>query len=288
MCRAFPPDCRRGYTTDISESAFFLSCPQDWLTYAFSHRVSSNVLPRWSVCPYWGVEPSFLSAGGRAALLLQYPVMSRASYPRASEGQVQCSMTWTPAAAILPTQHGPQQQLKAVCYHGLGGSIGHADHYDLGGSIALRQQQGLKWLTRPWASAEPLLVTGAMNHNPDPHLCSDAYPRGSTGHLDDIVPLIAWPYTTNMSPGVSTGPWHWYCLRWYHKLWPLTLTMIMVGPKTQILLSAEALVRTIPWPQVTVLNTEISMPMFEAQPLDTTTMVAGCYLDPGHLLGLRC
>lgn len=84
-----------------------------------------------------------------AALLLQYPVRGRANYPRASEGQFQCSMTWIPAATVLPTLHGPQQQLKAVCHHGLGGSLGHPNYYGLGGSIALRCQQGLKWLSRP-------------------------------------------------------------------------------------------------------------------------------------------
>lgn len=136
MCRAFSPDCHSGYTTDM----------QSQFSSSHTLRTGSPVPPPvgsalmcfpdevYVLCPYWWVEPSFPSAGRGAAVLLQYPVRGRATYPRASGGQVQCSMTRTPAAAILPTQHGPQQQLKAVCHHGLGGSTLATNHYGLGGS----------------------------------------------------------------------------------------------------------------------------------------------------------
>lgn len=54
-------------------------------------------------------------------------------------------------------RHGPQQQLWSGCYHGPGGSSGHPHQYDFDSSKALRQQHGLRQLSRPCASAQPLV-----------------------------------------------------------------------------------------------------------------------------------
>ena len=48
------------------------------------------------------------------------------------------------------------------------GSTGHPDQYGPSGSMTLGHQHGLKWLSRPWASAQSSVVTGAMDINSDP------------------------------------------------------------------------------------------------------------------------
>lgn len=53
-------------------------------------------------------------------------------------------------------------------HHGPGGGTDHPDQYGPGGSKTLGHQYGLRWLSRPWASARPPVATGAMDINPDP------------------------------------------------------------------------------------------------------------------------
>lgn len=64
----------------------------------------------------------------------------------------------------------------------LGGSAGHSDLCGSGGSMALRYQHGLRSWPGPWASAQPLVVPGAMGINVD---------FGCGKAIDSDVPLVA-------------------------------------------------------------------------------------------------
>lgn len=121
-------------------------------------------------------------------LLFQCPERVRASYPRASEGWGRLSMTldfqyalfllhgpptspWTPVAARTQTQTCPGQQFDPDDTMAPDGSTKHPDQYSPGGSKALGHQNGLRWLSRPWACDQPPGAIGNMDINPDPGCC---------------------------------------------------------------------------------------------------------------------
>ena len=66
------------------------------------------------------------------------------------------------------------------------------DQYGSWSGIALRHQHGLRWLTRPWVSAQPLVVTESMDINTYPGWCrtvgSDMALSSSPGPEDTMCP----------------------------------------------------------------------------------------------------
>lgn len=61
------------------------------------------------------------------------------------------------------SRHDLQRQLKPRCLHGPDSCTGHLDQYGPGSHLVLGHQHDLRWLTTPWISAEPLVVSRSMD-----------------------------------------------------------------------------------------------------------------------------
>lgn len=147
------------------------------------------------------------------------------------------------------------------CHHGSSSNkaTGHPDKYSSNSSKALKHQNDLRWLSRSQASAQPSLLTGALNINTDMALGSGPVPDDtvasgdSAGHLDRRGP------GSGMALVCQQG----------HRLWPRPWT------STQPLVALQAMdVNTDPswtwssaaaqpqmtsWPQVTAQTTQIGI-----------------------------
>lgn len=157
------------------------------------------------------VEPS---------LLLQCQARSRASYSGARERegldhygpQITAQMLlitlydnmdiiMTSAGPEIRTQTCPWEQLGTCHYHGPGGSTEHPNQYVPRGSKALGDQHGLRWLSRPPASTQPSVPTGAWTST---QILAPARPQESSPHMTKsnysephLVPLSEWPMIDN-------------------------------------------------------------------------------------------
>lgn len=168
--------------------------------------------------------------GAGPALHQQCPTRERACHPRANSAQpsdfnMHCSHkplwshgSWTssqtPAVEHHGPRHGSQQQFGLRCHHGLGGSPSHPDQYCPGGNKALKQQHGLRWLSRPRVSAQLSMARGGMNNNPTPGCC---------WAMNLNMALYSSPGPDNtMVPCGSAGNagWHGPGSNKVHRLWP--------------------------------------------------------------------
>ena len=139
----------------------------------------------------------------------------------------------------LRYQHGPRwltRQTLSIC-RALGGNRNHRHHptsqllqhrpldqYGPWSDIALRHQHGLRWLTRPWVSAQPLVVTESIDINTYPGWCStvesDMALSSSPGPEDtmalvtvqathiSMVLAVSWHLNCHMATGCSLDPGH--------------------------------------------------------------------------------
>lgn len=114
--------------------------------------------------------------------------------------------------------HGPR------CHHSCGGSLGHPDQYDPCGSMALGHRYGLRWLTKPQASARTLEITRTANIKSDPSYYwtkDPGYGPLQQPELDDTTTCwqlrflrSAWPSVTNMASRGGSDPEHLLGLQW--------------------------------------------------------------------------
>ncbi|KAL6034808.1 hypothetical protein STEG23_006679, partial [Scotinomys teguina] len=100
----------------------------------------------------------------------------------------------------------------------------HPDQYGPSDSKVLRYQYGLKWLSRLWASTQPLVVKGAIDFNSDPDCCRATdldmavdrarhtmAPGDSVGHLDRHGPssnmALRYPHNERLQTGPLASIW---------------------------------------------------------------------------------
>ena len=67
--------------------------------------------------------------------------------------------------------------------------------------MALVYQQGLRWLTRPWSSARPLVVTGAMDVNSNLGRCRIMDPDKALS--SDSAQMTSWTWVTVQAHQIS-------------------------------------------------------------------------------------
>lgn len=106
-------------------------------------------------------------------------------------------------------RHGPQQCLRPdLTIPHFCGITGYPDKNGPSDSTALGYQNGLKWLTRPWASAQPPVATGTTDINSDCGWCSTVHPDmalSSSSDLNDtMVPCDSTSRSDQQDPVIQS------------------------------------------------------------------------------------
>lgn len=180
--------------------ALLLSRSQSWLICTCNNRVSSRMLPRWVIQPWWGVE-SFFQSGGMKVGEIWIGLVGRGSSPLRVRTNV---------STIVPSE--VQGQLSQ-------------DHWRAG---LIQDNLSISACMVPM---NPCVHTGhghphhshCRTKDPDMTVHSAPGPDvsmttgGSAGYTDQYGSAMAWSSDTEMFSGDWTDPGHSHSSWWCHE-----------------------------------------------------------------------